>query len=115
MYVQADTVVCDVWYSDLLASPEKFYGRKIYTGGYLVKGAHGVLLLPFKDTDSGAYEKIYIAPRPASQAYGMLNNSHSASKLEQGMMVGMVGTFEKAADSQRPALGRLDDVYLVEL
>lgn len=112
-YKQVDTLVCYVSYPDLLASPEKFYGRKIFTYGYLLKNDQGALLFPFKGADTGTYEKIYIEPRPESQAYGMLNWSRSAAR--QGAMVGVVGTFARAGGSQRPALGQLDDVYWIEL
>lgn len=112
-YVRLDELVCYAEYSELLASPEKFYGREIYTYGFLSRERGELLLRPFNNAGAEGYDKIYVEPRIVSDSRKRVISSRVAQKLERGVWVDIVGTFAKVDSRRAPALGVLKDMHYI--
>jgi hypothetical protein len=106
-----DTLVCAANFSDLLATPERFYGVEINIDGYLVNGKQGLLLLPFTKPDPGPYETIHVQVRPSNDAHKPSIPPRLLPKLKNGSWVRVVGTFTRGEGAHESGAGILADAH----
>lgn len=110
-FVRMEKLVCAANFSDVLATPERFYGLEINIDGYLIKGTDGLLLLPFAKPAPGPYETIHVQLRPSNDPRRPPIPPRLLPKLENGSWVRVVGTLIRREGALKSSVGVLTDAH----
>jgi hypothetical protein len=108
--------VCQIPIGRLIATPEAFHGKTILTTGLLAYGPLGVMLYPSEASvrfELGDGIWLVEVPNLPQQPAPVVPEA-LWSRLEKGVWVSLVGTFDLGYVGQRPNIGALRNVHYVE-
>lgn len=111
-----ETELCHVPFVRLIASPEKFHGRRIIVTGLLASGPNGATLYPSEASarfDLGDGIRLQDM-QVRTHGWPPFIPEEFWPRMEKGVWVSLVGTFDATDFTQIQTMGMLRDVEYVE-